>query len=100
MSIWLARRWLVSRHGMAARRSKAAYIRSLPRTLKAPQVVERAAREGVRVTAAYVNKVRSEARFVSVEGNDDRLRETLRRVIRQLGVREVRRVLDEFERDR
>lgn len=84
---------------MAARhRSKAAYIRSLPRSLKAPAVVERAAREGIKLTPAYVNKVRSEARFVSLEGDEDRLRETLRRVIRQLGAREARRVLDEFER--
>ena len=41
--------------------SKAAYVRSLPRSMKASQVVAKAKAAGIKLTTAYVYAIRSDA---------------------------------------
>ncbi len=87
---------------------KAAFVRSLPRSMPASEVVDRAGKKGMVISKAYVHNIRSaankQARALlakegkkSVKGNKKRLESTFRELVIALGPARAKKLLSQVE---
>lgn len=104
----------VERHQMATSKkkkiakqgAKTAFVRSLPRSLSAAEVQERAAAEGLTLSVAYIHNIRSAASQLSrtlekgrkiVKGDKKVQEKAFRELVIALGPARCKKLLDQVE---
>lgn len=87
---------------------KAAFVRSLPRSMAASEVVEQAGAKGMVISKAYVHNIRSAANKAAralmakegkktIKGNKNKLESQLKELIISLGPARAKKILQQVE---
>lgn len=87
---------------------KAAFVRSLPRSMPASEVVEQAGAKGMVISKAYVHNIRSAANKAAralmakegkktIKGNKNKLESQLKELIIALGPARAKKILQQVE---
>ena len=81
--------------------SKTAFVRSLPSTMTAKDVVSKAKSEGIQISEAYVYSIRSASRRTPVARSGSRRSVTnetaFRKLVFEIGISKARALLDDVE---